>query len=465
MKKIFNILVFFMMTVTTFSEIKINIDNSNPFVKQNIIFTVEFLNEEKSEYEIENINKFKIISKNSRSNYNVLDNKKIKYSKSDVYILSPYTTGEISLVVKSKKGTESNTIILNVSKEKNKKIEDKRLLLETTNYTRDYYYGEKIPFVEKIIIKKSIGNYSYISTPTFNEFSIKNVTPRDSRGFVIPKRITINGKEQIELLLFRSILEPNSTGKKIIKTGGVSVSELTEDDKVKSPVYLGFKELKINILPLPENKFKNFQGIIGRLNGDYKWFEKTENNNKKFILKLRLYGNVNLDKLQKVVYFDGNKFEVKENLVMTEEHVLDHIYSAERKYIITFIPKNNEIKEPPTIKIPYFDSIKKKYREFVISPTLINVISDDNLYELNFQDEILEKHEENTILSKQIESKNEMLSLENIEIENKKGCKSTKNFAIIITLVIIILIEGICILKLKRDKKKIKKGGKDGFYK
>lgn len=45
MKKIFNILIFFMITITTFSEIKINIDNNTPFVKQNIVFTVEFLNE------------------------------------------------------------------------------------------------------------------------------------------------------------------------------------------------------------------------------------------------------------------------------------------------------------------------------------------------------------------------------------------------------------------------------------
>ncbi len=88
MKKIINILMFLAIYSLSFSEIKIFVDDYNPTIKQNIILTVEFLNEPKSEYEIEGIDNFEVISKGSRSNYNTLNNKRIKYSKSDIYIYS-----------------------------------------------------------------------------------------------------------------------------------------------------------------------------------------------------------------------------------------------------------------------------------------------------------------------------------------------------------------------------------------
>lgn len=215
MKKIINILVFLAIYSLSFSEIKIFVDDYNPTIKQNIILTVEFLNEPKSEYEIEGIDNFEVISRGSRSNYNTLNNKRIKYSKSDIYILSPKKEGKISLIAKTKNKTISNSIVLQVAKKIENSLKEPKLFLETTHYKRDYYYGEKIPFVEKVIIKTSVSNYNYISTPVFNGFTIKNITPRDGRGFAIPKRVTVNGKEQIELVLFRSILEPESFGKKL----------------------------------------------------------------------------------------------------------------------------------------------------------------------------------------------------------------------------------------------------------
>ena len=116
MKKVINILIFLAIYSLSFSEIKIFVDNYNPTIKQNIILTVEFLNEPKSEYEIEGIDNFEVISKGSRSNYNTLNNKRIKYSKSDIYILSPKKEGKISLIAKTKNKTISNSIVLQVAK-------------------------------------------------------------------------------------------------------------------------------------------------------------------------------------------------------------------------------------------------------------------------------------------------------------------------------------------------------------
>lgn len=461
MKKIINILVFLVLYSLSFSEIKIFVDDYNPTIKQNIILTVEFLNEPKSEYEIEGINNFEIISRGSRSNYNTLNNKRIKYSKSDIYILSPKKEGKISLIAKSKNKTVSNSIVLYVAEEIQNSLKEPKLFLETTHYKRDYYYGEKIPFVEKVIIKTSISNYNYISTPVFNGFSIKNITPRDGRGFAIPKRVTVNGKEQIELVLFRSILEPESFGKKVIKTGGISIVELTEDDREKSPVYLGFKEFNLNILPLPEkDRPENFQGVVGELKGNYQWLKENIEGKNSYILNLKLYGSVNLDNLEKIISAPDDNFDVKETTTVFEEHVLDHVYSAEKNYVIVFIPKKNGNAVPSEIKIPFFNPVEKKYEEFTVS-----VSEKENAGENYYKEVDKEKLKfiftENTNINNSV--KNENLNSKNLQqtkiiniIPEEKN-KNTEIF-IIIFLAVLVVLEGFYIIKLKKS---IKDNGKE----
>ncbi len=364
------LLLFLMVNIISFSEVKIGIDNVNPEVKQHIVLSVEFLGEEKTEYTINGIEKFKITSMVSRSNFTSI-NKKVNYSKSDIYILCPYEEGKAVLSVKTKNGSLSNQIAIEVLKESPEKNSEQKFILEMTPYKRDFYMGEKIPFAERVIIKSSVTNYNYVSTPVFNGFSVRNITPRDSRGFPIPKRITSKGQEYVEVVLYRSILEPVSVGKKIIKSGGVSFVEELADATEKPPVYLGFKELEINILPLPEkNKPYNFQGIVGKLEGNSNWEEGIVNGKKAYILRLSLSGDANLDRLEKIIEdnsFLRRKFNIKENLLSYNERVVDSVYFSEKEYEIIFFPKyESSVKIPPII-IPYFNPVEKKYENFTIN--------------------------------------------------------------------------------------------------
>lgn len=364
------LLLFLMVNIISFSEVKIGIDNVNPEVKQHIVLSVEFLGEEKTEYTINGIEKFKITSMVSRSNFTSI-NKKVNYSKSDIYILCLYEEGKAVLSVKTKNGSLSNQIAIEVLKESPEKNSEQKFILEMTPYKRDFYMGEKIPFAERVIIKSSVTNYNYVSTPVFNGFSVRNITPRDSRGFPIPKRITSKGQEYVEVVLYRSILEPVSVGKKIIKSGGVSFVEELADATEKPPVYLGFKELEINILPLPEkNKPYNFQGIVGKLEGNSNWEEGIVNGKKAYILRLSLSGDANLDRLEKIIEdnsFLRRKFNIKENLLSYNERVVDSVYFSEKEYEIIFFPKyESSVKIPPII-IPYFNPVEKKYENFTIN--------------------------------------------------------------------------------------------------
>ena len=70
MKKFFKMfLLFLTVSAVSFSQIKIGIDDTAPEIKQHIILNVEFLGEEKAEYTVRGIEKFKIISMVNRSNY------------------------------------------------------------------------------------------------------------------------------------------------------------------------------------------------------------------------------------------------------------------------------------------------------------------------------------------------------------------------------------------------------------
>lgn len=459
MKKFFKIfLLFLAVSAVSFSQIKIGIDNTAPEIKQHIILNVEFLGEEKAEYTVRGIEKFKIISMVSRSNYTSV-NKKVNYSKSDVYILCPQKEGKAVISVAAKDGSVSNEIAVNVVKESANKNSEQKFILETTPYKRDFYMGEKIPFVERVIIKSSVSNYNYVSTPVFNEFSVTNITPRDSKGFPIPKRVTADGKEQIELVLFRSILEPVSAGKKFIKSGGISIAEDISEAKENTAVYLGFKEIGINILPLPQkDKPENFQGIIGILKGNYTWEEKIYNGRQALILKLKLYGNANLDKLENIISPNNSirkKYDVKETLLSYDERVLDNIYSSEKEYEIIFFPKDSSITEIPFIKIEYFNPVEKKYETFEIKDNLFSH-SEEKEHHFNHEHE----KEISFVPKNQIETDNFLnLSKEkNITAKNdiyteKSKNKDMKNIAIIF-LAFTVIAETLYILKLKRKKER-----------
>lgn len=102
---------------------------------------------------------------------------------------------------------------------------------------------------------------------------------------------------------------------------------------------------------------------------------KIYNGRQALILKLKLYGNANLDKLENIISPNNSirkKYDVKETLLSYDERVLDNIYSSEKEYEIIFFPKDSSITEIPFIKIEYFNPVEKKYETFEIKDNLFS---------------------------------------------------------------------------------------------
>lgn len=382
MKKLFNLLLFLLISSFTFSEIILDVNNNDPSINEPISLQVKFLDSDKKDYTIDGIENFKITSKGSQSNYSIINGKSTS-SKSDIYTIIPLKEGSFTLKVNGKNET-SNSINVNVSKETKVNVERKITLQDNLKEKNIFYFGQKIPFEEKLLTTVPLRNLQYIDRPNFGDLSVKDITPANNRGGYIEKYFTDeNGKRGLEIILYQALLQANSSGEKLIKGGYVAVTESGPNDSfvfgsTSAPVYLGAKEINVNILPLPTGKPVDFQEVVGELKGDYSWNNDKINLGESVVLTLKLYGDVNLDMLAKVVSNNFSDFNIFESSKESGEKIVNGEYYAEKNFEIAFIPKITGKVNIPAIKIPYFDTVDKKYKEFEIPTKAIEVTGSSN---------------------------------------------------------------------------------------
>ncbi|MDU1912193.1 BatD family protein [Fusobacterium sp.] len=382
MKKLFNLLLFLLISSFTFSEIILDVSNNDPSINEPISLQVKFLDSDKKDYTIDGIENFKIASKGSQSNYSIINGKSTS-SKSDIYTIIPLKEGSFTLKVNGKNET-SNSININVSKKAKVNVEGKITLQDNLKEKNTFYFGQKIPFEEKLLTTVPLRNLQYIDRPNFGDLSVKDITPANNRGGYTEKYFTDeNGKRGLEITLYQALLQANSSGEKLIKGGYVGVTESNPNDNfvfgsTSAPVYLGAKEMDINILPLPAGKPAGFQEIVGELKGDYSWNNDKIKFGESVVLTLKLSGDVNLDMLEKVISNNFSDFNVFESSKESGERIVNGKYYAEKNFEIAFIPKVTGKINIPAIKIPYFDTIDKKYKEFEIPGKMIEVTGSSN---------------------------------------------------------------------------------------
>ena len=144
MKKLFNLLLFLLISSVTFSEIILDVNNNNPSINEPISLQVKFLDSDKKDYTIDGIENFKIASKGSQSSYSIVNGKSTS-SKSDVYTLIPLKEGNFTLKVNGKKET-SNSININVSKETKVNVEGKIIIQDNLKEKKYFLFWTKNTF-------------------------------------------------------------------------------------------------------------------------------------------------------------------------------------------------------------------------------------------------------------------------------------------------------------------------------
>ena len=380
MKKIVSLLLFLLISVLTFTEATLDVNNTNPRVNEPIALNVEFTNSDREDYTIEGLDNFKVLSKGVQRSYTVVNGKKSS-TILDKYTLLPIKEGTFTLQLKGGKET-SNPLEIIVSKEakvSNVNISDKISLKTEPKNNQEYYFGEKIPFEEKLLTTVPISDMKYVDPPVFNNFSVKDIFPTEQNRRYPEKTFTTpQGKQGLELTLQQSILQPNSSGEKTIKSAHIAVVENNNNDMWyygRQPVvYLGGKEIKLNILPLPTNQPTGFQNVVGKLEGEFSWNRDEVNIGESILLTLKLYGDVNLDTLEKIIPYDIARFNIFESVKSSSEKILNGKYYSEKTFEIAFIPRTTNEKAIPEIKIPYFDTESKSYKYFTIPSKSLKVL-------------------------------------------------------------------------------------------
>lgn len=452
--KMLSLLLLFIFIQTISLGATLTVDTTKTRVGVPLKVMVNFINEKKQEYKIIGIENFQSMNKSSQQKSSWVNGKSTK-SYSDIYTVLPLNEGDfiLSLEINGKK--VSNDININVSKN-NKEIENSLVITKNSEYKREYFIGEKIPYFEKIITKISLNNYGYINPPTFKDFTFKDMTP-NTQGNPLVKRISDQDGEKLEILVREGILEANSIGEKNIVSGLIGYSEASANDffmmSGSEPKYTGGDEISIKILPLPkEGKPQDFQNIVGDLKREINWEKKsTIDVGQTFVLKLRLYGEVNLDSLEKLPVEENEEFNIFQSVTDSSEKINNEKYESSKEFEIAFIPKKSGTLSTPEIKINYFDVKDRKYKAFTVPPKEIKAIGGQNI--VNQSNNTLDNNEPkvNNVSENKTTSKEKNI----IKISAIPEEKENKDYLIWILgiLGVIVVIQGGVIIKLLIDKK------------
>ncbi|MDX8334980.1 BatD family protein [Candidatus Cetobacterium colombiensis] len=377
MKKISLFFMMLLLCKLSFSELVVNLSNSSPSKYEVFNLEVSFVNEDKEKYKIEGIDNFDVLSRGSSNSYNVI-NGKTTSMKSDVYRLKPKNDGEFTLKVITDNGVEK---IVNIKVLENKELDKvmvDRFTLQSNLPKEVYYFGEKIPFSENFISTVNISSFSQVKAPDFQDFSVKDITPYNNNSYV-QKQINYNGKQAIDLTIFKGILQANSSGEKTITTGEVKVGQPTRDFFYENTTLVGGKDIKINIKPLPVDQPANFKDIVGTLKFDEIWKGKEVNVGQAITLTLTLYGSGNLSLIDKLPLESNNEFNVFQSVKSYNEEIRDDQYFNEKVFEIAFIPKKGGVEKTPEIIIPYFNTNTEKYEDIIIPSQDITVKGNNNI--------------------------------------------------------------------------------------
>lgn len=462
MKKTSLFIMILLLCKLTFAELVVNVSNPSPSIYETLNLEVSFVNQDKEQYNIEGIDNFAILSKGSTNSYNVI-NGKTTSMRSDMYRIRPKKSGDFTLTVVTKNG-ERKSIKIDVVEDSNiDSIIKDRFTLKGEIPKETYYFGEKIPFQEYFITTVNMSSFSQVKAPDFKDFSVKDITPY-SRNSYIQKDINYNGKNAIELTLYKGILQANSSGEKIIKTSEVKVGEPSRDYFYENTSYLGPKDIKINIKPLPVGAPENFKGIVGTLNYEDNWKNTTVNIGQAVTLTLKLYGSGNLALVDTIGIQNSDEFNIFETEKDYSENIKGDKYYNEKTFEIAFIPKKTGLQKIPEILIPYFNTETEKYEFLKISSREIDVKGNSPLNTLGTsQESPIQNNMENSKVEK-VETKNE--SPKKIEEVNIKLLETEKNpsrnifklaFGIVSLLSLVELIAIIWLVLSRRNKTKSKK--------
>ncbi|TDX52740.1 oxygen tolerance protein BatD [Orenia marismortui] len=361
------------LTFAAKAEFRLDIDSLNLVEGVSSNLTLSLKNAQGAEVEeIKGIDKFKILSKGTSSQTNIINFKK-SYIKKYHYNILAEKAGKFTLqgIVKYKgKLYKTNELNLTVSKRgRNQKKENTNIFLRTTLSKDRIYFGEKVVLKYDLFTRYNLRGYQFAEELKFNNFISQSLGNNQLKA----SYVYLDGKKYIKYEVAQLILTPTKTGEVKIPSYNLQTNVSTGSFSSKA-IYLSTDAKDIKVLPLPQTKRpKGFTGIVGSLDIKSNLSKQKVEYGDSTTLNVKLSGNVNLDSVENIFGDKISGFEAYQTEKDNKEEVRGMEYYTEKDFDIILVPNKKGKLEIPEIKIAYFNPQSQKYEYAKIKKSTIEV--------------------------------------------------------------------------------------------
>jgi hypothetical protein len=295
----------------------------------------------------------------------------------------------IEVVKGSPKQNNNSNNVTDNSASQNQEIA-KNLFIRAFADKQKAYVGEQVTVTYKLYTRLSIAAQMQVSKlPQYQGFWCEELETANNINFTVEN---FEGKQYRVGILKKAALFPSQSGelsvtpmelnvpvqiqKKRKQTGNSIFDDFFNDPFFGNAETVNYdaksNTLKINAVPLPENKPETFKGAVGQYTITSELDKSTTKTNEPLSLKVNIFGsgNISLLSLPDLNLPVGmEKYDPKSSDQITRQGRISGKKSIE--YLI--VPRNVGKKEIPPVKFSYFDPAKKNYVTISTPPYTINV--------------------------------------------------------------------------------------------
>jgi BatD DUF11 like domain len=265
----------------------------------------------------------------------------------------------------------------------------KNLFIRVFADKQKVYQGEQVTVTYKLYTRLNIASQMQVSKlPQYQGFWAEELETPNTINFAVEN---FEGRQYRVGILKKAALFPSQSGELTVSPMELKVPVQIQhkrkagntifDDFFNDP-FFGNAEtvqymaksntVKVNVMPLPENKPESFKGAVGQFTLTSELNKNSTKTNEPLSLKLNITGtgNVTLLTVPEINLPSGmEKYDPKSTDQVTRQNKISGKKSIE--YLI--VPRNAGKKEIPPVKFSYFDPNKKTYVTLSTPPYNINV--------------------------------------------------------------------------------------------
>lgn len=379
---------------SVFAEItfQASIDKSELKENEKAILTVKISGGDPSDPEIEESPDYEIRSVGSSSEMQII-NGNITSSISYSYAITPKKTGKITIKhlifeIESKKYS-TDYIDLKVLKDetkadKNLTKKNNMVFITAEVDNKKPYVNEPITYTFRFYRKVQVGN-NKVNLPEFKDFWVEDYPNTTGKQLEYEKFID---NDKYVITEVKKYLFPSKSGEIIIPSAFFAVEVLYQDQddfgfglfsSTKTKVEkLKTEPIIIKVADLPSNKPKNFSNIVGKnISFEAIVMQNSNNVGDSISLDFRLKGKGNVFDFSKLEIPESTSYKFYKDKPVQKLLEENNQRVAQKDIKFSIVPAQKGKITIPSMKISYFDTNEKNFKELSSKIVNLNITGDE----------------------------------------------------------------------------------------